>query len=322
MSSGEKILENLEKNGYNGTLLITGPLNEKKKQRIEAFSGNILYNTKKVPTDSQALVKELIGSNEHEDFILFKNGPIKIGAESNPEPGTIRHLLRHVLAYSPRRSGFRVIYFENAAAIRDEAESALLKTLEEPPPDTLVILSAEDPGYVKDTVLSRCLQIHLPLETNISEENHDRWKNFWKYASGQYESDLVLFQELEYDIRLKDSYDRLTFTRTDYGILDLALYQNYRKNKKLKQETQIRFMYMALLPLMFSLRDNLVRGNLPAEGPVELDALGIKNSMAAFRLCETYLHQLQFKVFDTRALNTQAIFYVFLGKFIRHWKKD
>ena len=44
------------------------------------------------------------------------------------------------------------------------AQNALLKTLEEPPPDSLLILVAESTGGVLPTVLSRCLRLQfLPL---------------------------------------------------------------------------------------------------------------------------------------------------------------
>ena len=51
----------------------------------------------------------------------------------NPEPGTVRRLIPE-LALLPVEGGARVALIERAERINEDAQSALLKTLEEPPP--------------------------------------------------------------------------------------------------------------------------------------------------------------------------------------------
>lgn len=61
----------------------------------------------------------------------------------------------------------RVIILEQAENMTDEAQNALLKTLEEPPEDTRLILTTTDVLTVKATVSSRTQKIHI---RSVSQE--------------------------------------------------------------------------------------------------------------------------------------------------------
>ncbi len=66
------------------------------------------------------------------------------------------------LAKTPQAGGFQVALIEPAHAMTVAAANALLKTLEEPARDTVLILVSEQPGKLLPTVLSRCQRLHLP----------------------------------------------------------------------------------------------------------------------------------------------------------------
>lgn len=57
-----------------------------------------------------------------------------------------------------------------------EAQTALLKTLEEPPGDAVFILHSPNSSLLMQTIVSRCQVINLPseLEISISREEHKR----------------------------------------------------------------------------------------------------------------------------------------------------
>ena len=59
-------------------------------------------------------------------------GQIRIGDRQHPEPGTVRGLAVE-LALLPVEGGARVAIVRDAHRMNDDAQSALLKTLEEPP---------------------------------------------------------------------------------------------------------------------------------------------------------------------------------------------
>ena len=85
---------------------------------------------------------------------------IKIGDEGNPEPGTVRHLISE-LVLLPIEGGQRVAIVRDADRMADEAQGALLKTLEEPPPGTTLILCTDDEERMLPTIHSRCARLRL-----------------------------------------------------------------------------------------------------------------------------------------------------------------
>lgn len=87
-------------------------------------------------------------------------GQIRIGASQHPEPGTIRWLAATV-ALMPVEGGDRVAIVRDAHRMNEDAQSALLKTLEEPPAATTLILCADDDERLMPTVRSRCARVRL-----------------------------------------------------------------------------------------------------------------------------------------------------------------
>ena len=65
------------------------------------------------------------------------------------------------LSKTPQAGGFQVALIEPAHAMTVAAANALLKTLEEPARDTVLILVSEQPGKLLPTVLSRCQRLHI-----------------------------------------------------------------------------------------------------------------------------------------------------------------
>ena len=87
-------------------------------------------------------------------------GQVRIGDRQHPEPGTVRGLAVE-LALLPVEGGARVAIVRDAHRMNDDAQSALLKTLEEPPAGTTIILCADDEERLLPTVRSRCARVRL-----------------------------------------------------------------------------------------------------------------------------------------------------------------
>ncbi len=85
---------------------------------------------------------------------------VKIGDSSRPDPGTVRHLLGE-LSLLPAEGGARVAIIEQAHRLNEDAQNALLKMLEEPPPGVTIILCADDEECLLPTVRSRCVRVRL-----------------------------------------------------------------------------------------------------------------------------------------------------------------
>jgi DNA polymerase-3 subunit delta' len=69
------------------------------------------------------------------------------------------------LALTAHGRGYKVAIFSPADALFANAAHALLKTLEEPPPRTLLLLVTSRPSHLMATVRSRCSRIRLPGPT-------------------------------------------------------------------------------------------------------------------------------------------------------------
>jgi DNA polymerase-3 subunit delta' len=106
----------------------------------------------------------MAASGNHPDLHrLAPGGPggqIRIGRRDDAEPGTIRRLVAE-LALLPVEGGARVAILERAERMNEDAQSALLKTLEEPPPGVTIVLCADDEEQLLDTVRSRCARVRL-----------------------------------------------------------------------------------------------------------------------------------------------------------------
>ena len=68
-----------------------------------------------------------------------------------------------LVSLSTHRSGWRVLVFRPAEALHPAAANALLKTLEEPPPRTLIVLVSDRPARLLATLRSRCRSLALGL---------------------------------------------------------------------------------------------------------------------------------------------------------------
>lgn len=84
-----------------------------------------------------------------------------------PEKGSmgidqIRELLKFLQLKTPGTDGIRrVVVLENAHLMTNEAQNALLKALEEPPADTVIILTAPATRNIKETIYSRIQRIEI-----------------------------------------------------------------------------------------------------------------------------------------------------------------
>jgi DNA polymerase-3 subunit delta' len=73
----------------------------------------------------------------------------------------IREVIVPEAARSPFEGRRKVFIIEDAGRMNDAAQNAILKTLEEPQPDTVFILVSDNEDDILETIRSRCRIIHL-----------------------------------------------------------------------------------------------------------------------------------------------------------------
>ncbi len=93
------------------------------------------------------------------------------------------HKIEEMLYLSPYEGRKKIIIIDDADAMNINAANAFLKTLEEPPPDSLIILVSSSPDSLLDTIRSRCINVRfypLPVDgcrevisKNIDSKNID-----------------------------------------------------------------------------------------------------------------------------------------------------
>jgi len=133
--------------------LFVGPRGTGKREAARAFSAEILAAGAPDPEDARR--RALAQPSPHPDLVWLT------------PPGT-QHLVEEVrervirgAAYRPLEGERRAFVIEDAEALGDESQNALLKTLEEPPPFAHLVLLSSEPAALLETVVSRCQPIRF-----------------------------------------------------------------------------------------------------------------------------------------------------------------
>lgn len=89
---------------------------------------------------------------------------------------TIREM-QHTVGLSPYSGRWKVYILGDADRLNEEAANCLLKTLEEPPSQTILVLVAPDDASVLPTISSRCAHVALrPLSRNsVASSLESQW---------------------------------------------------------------------------------------------------------------------------------------------------
>lgn len=126
--------------------------------------------------------------NPHPDLLYFPVGS-KLGI-------TEAKKIKEHFSTKPYQAAGKAAVLEDASKLTDEAQNSLLKILEEPPAEAVIIFGANSEANFLPTILSRCEIIHL-------SEDHEPSEN-------SYEADIrkllksTIEQRFEYVEKLKD----------------------------------------------------------------------------------------------------------------------
>lgn len=129
--------------------LFTGPRGTGKTStaRILAKAVNCLSTTKPHPCNECVICRAI---NEERLLDL-----IELDAASNRGIDNIRELIGK-LDFRPTEAKYKFYILDEAHMLTPEANNALLKTLEEPPPHAIFVLATTEPNKVPATITSRC----------------------------------------------------------------------------------------------------------------------------------------------------------------------
>jgi len=110
----------------------------------------------------------------------------------------VRDLIQE-LNLKPAEARHKVAVVVGADRLRTEAANALLKTLEEPPPDSVLILLTTEPQRLLETILSRCLRLSFSGEgrCELALAQKEWLRSFSDLAADEEKSLLVRYRLLD-----------------------------------------------------------------------------------------------------------------------------
>lgn len=157
------VLRRMTAAGPNGrAFLLTGPPGAGKLTAAAALAGAWLCRTDGVESPCgvcRACVK--LKAASHADLIVIEpeGGKKMIAADQARE-------LIDRLQFAPLEGDYRAVVFPGAERLSLTAANILLKTLEEPPVNTGLILTASEPALLPSTIISRCQVIPFNARTD------------------------------------------------------------------------------------------------------------------------------------------------------------
>ena len=172
----------IERNSLPPTLLFAGPHGVGKwaVARAMAQAVNCLDPVRSpeahLPVDACGKCRacDRIARNVHVDVIALEPDD-KAAIRIDP----VREMLERT-AYRPFEGRRRVVMIREADALTEESQNSLLKSLEEPTPGTMFVLTTAVPGALLPTVRSRCMRLRFGRLTSV--ELATALQNFHEYS--------------------------------------------------------------------------------------------------------------------------------------------
>ncbi len=166
------LLDALESNRLSHSLIISG----ENREAVETTAHHLALKILNAPTNDPAALPR------HPDFFPVRPaGKMRqIGA------GAVRDLIRSV-HHSSREGGAKTAILYDADRLNHASANIFLKTLEEPPADTTLMLLTTRPHFLLPTIRSRCLHFRLPPLQNAEDfpESLQSWLNdFTEWLDG------------------------------------------------------------------------------------------------------------------------------------------
>jgi len=141
---------------------------EARGSELPDFSASELpdFQASKLAVDScdECPACKKIDGQTHPDFLMV-----------TPEKSEIRveeiRTIEEAISFAPYEGKRKVVIVDDAETMNASAANAFLKTLEEPPPRSLIILVSASPDRLPETIRSRCSSINFsPLSPEKCEE--------------------------------------------------------------------------------------------------------------------------------------------------------
>jgi DNA polymerase-3 subunit delta' len=124
--------------------------------------------------DPEDLVSRRVAALSHPDLFVLRRGLNERGRPRREIAVDDARELGHFFALAPSEGGMRVAIVDAVDDLNRNAANAILKTLEEPPARSILLLVCHAPGAILPTIRSRCRRLGLrPLSDELVRQASD-----------------------------------------------------------------------------------------------------------------------------------------------------
>jgi DNA polymerase III subunit delta' len=141
----------------------------------------------------------------------------------------------------PTEADYKVAIIVSADRLNTSAANAFLKTLEEPPARSILVLLTTEPERILETIQSRCLRLKFPGESTVRTDpvNLEWLRSFAEKAAAQQKSLLARYSLL--DVLLKKLAEiKASIDETLSAKSPLEQYKDAEKDLKDKWEDELK----------------------------------------------------------------------------------
>lgn len=150
------LIKQVIKQKFHSGYLLTGPDSERRKEIARGFSKALNCDKKNFFADCDCSSCQKINSGNHPDVKWY-------GVDEDVRSIKIDEIrdLQNWLSLKSYEGKVKVFILNEADRLTTEAQNALLKSLEEPPPQSVFILLAAKKSDLLDTVISRMVEVKM-----------------------------------------------------------------------------------------------------------------------------------------------------------------
>lgn len=204
----EHLQDAIEMKKISHAYIFEGEKGSGKKELADAFSRALECEQK--GKDSCGICHSCLQakSHSHPDIIWVDHEK-----ENTISVDEVRAKINNDIVIKPYSGPYKIYIIDEAEKLNEQAQNALLKTMEEPPEYAIIILLTTNTGAFLPTIVSRCITLHLkPVDYKEVEKyilNHvdidqEKVKFVVKYSMGNIGKAMRIATSQEFDEMRKD----------------------------------------------------------------------------------------------------------------------